>query len=31
MERKRQDDQGLQFRFPDESWLDLDYVGLTTL
>ena len=27
MERKRQDDQGLQFGFPDESWLDPEYVS----
>jgi hypothetical protein len=31
MERERQDDQGLQFRFPDESWLDLDYVSQTAV
>ena len=31
MERKRQDDQGLQFGFPDESWLDPEYVSQITV
>ena len=31
MERKRQDDQGLLFGFPDESWLDPEYVSQTTV